>query len=122
VIPRGFATPLVIIGIFILLIIVGSTYYLGKSSLPAPIPLPSATLVPAPSASGHSTPTILNSQETYVACGCGCCGGTEPKEQCLYHSKGDNVEKIKQEDKVVAASDVCKVAGCSHGIKYKYCD
>ncbi|MFA5831116.1 MAG: hypothetical protein WC878_04795 [Candidatus Paceibacterota bacterium] len=62
-------------------------------------------------------------KETYTACGCGCCGGTEPKEQCLYRGKGDDMEKIKQDDlRIRQDSSSCALAGCSMGVRYRYCD
>lgn len=60
--------------------------------------------------------------QTYVACGCGCCGGNEPKEQCLYHSKGDDINKLIESDKKIQVSKSCALMGCSFGIKYRYCD
>jgi hypothetical protein len=62
------------------------------------------------------------SLESYVACGCGCCGGKDPIEKCLYRSKGDDINKIIEDDKKVAKSDSCALVGCSLGIKYLYCD
>lgn len=61
-------------------------------------------------------------KETYTACGCGCCGGSTPKEQCLDKSRGESIEKVKMEDQEAAKSQNCMVAGCSPGTKYKYCN
>ncbi|MFA6048634.1 MAG: hypothetical protein WC792_01630 [Candidatus Micrarchaeia archaeon] len=59
----------------------------------------------------------------YVACGCGCCGGmADYPAQCLYHSKGDSLDKIIQEDLQSASSPSCATMGCSRGINYTYCD
>ena len=58
----------------------------------------------------------------YIACGCGCCGGAEPVEKCLYHSNGDDIHKIIEDDKRIANSADCALAGCSMGTKYIYCD
>ena len=58
----------------------------------------------------------------YLACGCGCCGGTDPDKQSLYHSKGDDLNKIIQEDKKLQQREECKYAGCSKGVLYEYCD
>jgi hypothetical protein len=58
----------------------------------------------------------------YFACGCGCCGGVQPKRQCLYRSKGDNLEAIIQNDKESKKNPGCALAGCSLGTKYVYCD
>jgi hypothetical protein len=81
-----------------------------------PVSAPSATSsVPAP-------PT----GPTYVACGCGCCGGggddVPPKDVCLYKSKGDSLDKIIAQDKLDAKRSICRVVGCSLGTRYRYCD
>lgn len=60
--------------------------------------------------------------ESYIACGCGCCGGAEPVKRCFYHSKDDSLEKIIEEDKKAAKSQDCPLVGCSQGIKYIFCD
>ena len=59
--------------------------------------------------------------ESYLACGCGCCG-EEAQQKCLYHSKGDDLSKIIEEDKKVGLSPNCAVMGCSLGVNYTYCD
>lgn len=61
-------------------------------------------------------------QSSYTACGCGCCGGESPIEQCLYKSKGDDINKIIESDQKVKNSPQCAYAGCSKGLLYKYCD
>ena len=58
----------------------------------------------------------------YIACGCGCCGGVQPKRQCLYRSRGDNLQAIVQKDKESANRLMCAQAGCALGTKYVYCD
>jgi hypothetical protein len=58
---------------------------------------------------------------SYVACGCGCCGG-EPKLKCLYRSKEDSMQKIIAADKEVRKNSDCSLAECSIGTKYVYCD
>lgn len=60
--------------------------------------------------------------ESYTACGCGCCGGAEAVLRCLYHSKGDDIQKIVQEDRKQAQNSICPTVGCSQPIKYVYCD
>ncbi len=60
--------------------------------------------------------------EEYIACGCGCCTGVEPTVECLYHSEGDDIQKIIEEDKAQAQSPICPTVGCSQPIKYIYCD
>ncbi|MBI3379331.1 hypothetical protein HY029_01090 [Candidatus Gottesmanbacteria bacterium] len=63
-----------------------------------------------------------NDLNSYTACGCGCCGGTIPQEVCLYKSKGDSLEKVKQNDFKAKTSSQCMLVGCSMGITYRYCD
>ncbi len=58
----------------------------------------------------------------YIACGCGCCGASEPVIQCLYGSNGDSIESVVAKDKAIAKSPECPKAGCSMPIKYEYCD
>lgn len=76
---------------------------------------------------GYITYRIITNDPTlpreYVACGCGCCGGY-PKDgeyKCLYHILGDNMRKIIEEDSNITP-EMCALAGCSTGIRYKYCD
>jgi len=60
---------------------------------------------------------------TYIACGCGCCGGVKPQVKCLYRSKGDDLQRIIDEDKKTAANtSLCARVGCATPRKYKYCD
>lgn len=59
-------------------------------------------------------PTTIS--QTYVACGCGCCGSAEPVKQCLYHSNGDNLEQIINQDKKSRKNSQCALMGCSNGI------
>lgn len=59
---------------------------------------------------------------SYTACGCGCCQDTEPIQECLYHSKGDDLNKIIEADKNLSQSPQCAVMGCSRPVKYIYCD
>jgi hypothetical protein len=58
----------------------------------------------------------------YTACGCGCCGGETPEKKCLYHSKGDDINKIIQDDSEAKASKQCSLMGCGKGVEYVYCD
>jgi len=61
--------------------------------------------------------------QQYVDCGCGCCGGTEPTDKCLYKSKGDSIENVIGRSKKNPPSEhTCAVAGCSKGVRYRYCD
>lgn len=61
-------------------------------------------------------------ENIYTACGCGCCIGVEPTTSCLYHSKGDDIQKIIEQDKKTAQSPNCSTAGCSKPVQYYYCD
>lgn len=53
---------------------------------------------------------------SYMACGCGGCGG-EPEKEVKYYSKSRGEEaaytQAVQDDKETAKKDYCKVAGCS---------
>lgn len=59
---------------------------------------------------------------SYTVCGCGCCSGVQPADQCLYKLKGDSLDKIIEEDQKQKSSPQCALVGCSRGITYKYCD
>lgn len=71
-----------------------------------------------------STFKFLNQEpESYIACGCGCCGGIQLTEtRCLYKSKGESLAEIIEKDRLANTYDICKVVGCSIGTKYIYCD
>jgi hypothetical protein len=57
----------------------------------------------------------------YVACGCGCCGGTTPDTACYYPDRGDSLASIERDDQTVAASPSCEGAGCALGRRYVCC-
>ena len=59
---------------------------------------------------------------TYIACGCGCCIGVEPENQCLYRAKGESLQTIIEKDKQAAKNMECPLLGCNYPIKYSYCD
>ncbi|MBN8233112.1 hypothetical protein JYK02_36920 [Corallococcus macrosporus] len=59
---------------------------------------------------------------TYVACGCGCCGGVEPQVQCLSCANGDDLHALIEKDQAAQKDPQCAVEGCSVGTKYVYCD
>jgi hypothetical protein len=72
-----------------------------------------------------ATPKAKTAKESFVACGCGCCGGLDDVKRetsCLYHAKGDSMEAIKKADADAAKAEQCKFAGCSLGTKYEFCD
>ncbi len=64
--------------------------------------------------------------ESYISCGCGCCGFDKPleeiaKEECLYKSKGEDIQDKKDQDKQLDPQ-FCATVGCSFPTKYVYCD
>lgn len=65
--------------------------------------------------------SLCGDVQSYIACGCGCCE-MQPQEECLYRLKGDDLNKIIEEDKKMRENPICRAAGCSRGIKYTYCD
>jgi cell wall-associated NlpC family hydrolase len=88
-------------------------------------PAATATAVAPPTAtpaSASATASASPKGPSYVACGCGCCGGTTPRQECIYHSKGDDLAKIEASDRKSAKSPICRTAGCSLGTEYVYCD
>jgi len=63
--------------------------------------------------------TFKEAEPSYTACGCGCCGGVEPEERCL-REKGE-LERVRAEDRKARKNPDCAMAGCSRGVRYKYC-
>lgn len=57
--------------------------------------------------------------ETYMACGCGPCGGDQSKKTVEIHSMSE-FEKIKEADSKIKGSEICKYAGCSLCITYVF--
>lgn len=76
----------------------------------------------AASTSEPGAPAAAAKRESYVACGCGCCGGAEPVKKCIDRAKGDDLAKIKAEDEKARKRPQCAVMGCSRGTEYSYCD
>ena len=69
-----------------------------------------------------ATPQSAGARE-YIACGCGCCGGLEPREtRCLYRARGESLDAIIAQDRRARSSPHCAVAGCAMGVRYRYCD
>ncbi|MFT3765129.1 MAG: hypothetical protein QM820_06385 [Minicystis sp.] len=94
---------------------------------PAVEPAPAPTLTPAATAAPTAAPSAVVPPKapagpSYVACGCGCCGGTKPLDQCIYKSKGESLEKIEADDWRRHKDPHCATAGCSLGKRYHYCD
>ena len=52
--------------------------------------------------------------------------GVHVETRCIYHSKGDDINKIILADKEIAkdvyGTGPCKGHGCSMPVKYIYCD
>lgn len=68
----------------------------------------------------------VDEPESYLACGCGCCGSNKPleeiaNEKCLYRSKGESIQEIINQEKELTP-ERCANVGCSMPIKYIYCD
>lgn len=69
-----------------------------------------------------ATPQSAGARE-YIACGCGCCGGSETREtRCLYRARGESLDAIIAQDRRARSSPHCAVAGCAMGVRYRYCD
>jgi len=60
---------------------------------------------------------LTSTTQIYESCPC-CCLGEEPVNKCIYHSKGDNISKILENDKKLD----CSMLGCGLPVLYKYCD
>lgn len=58
-------------------------------------------------------------ESSYLACGCGCCGGVQPQEKCV---EEDALALLIEKDKAQAASPQCAVIGCSVGVEYTVCE
>lgn len=79
-------------------------------------------LLPAYSFAQEAKPAV-QADPSYLACGCGCCGGENtPETVCLYRSKGDDMRKVVEADTLEKNSEDCAVKGCSRGKLYSYCD
>lgn len=130
-----------IIAIIVLLIVIGVASYLFLGDQKQVVCTMDAKICPDGSAVGRTGPNcefaacpeitpesiideeIENSNiESYTACGCGCCSDMSPKAECLYHSKGDDIKKIIEQDMLKAQSSDCAVMGCSLPVVYSYCD
>ncbi|NBD12425.1 hypothetical protein [Corallococcus silvisoli] len=86
------------------------------------LPLLLAGLMGSGCQTAEKRPKALDCGATYVACGCGCCGGTEPKVTCLSCANGDDLQALIEADQKAAKDPQCATAGCSPGTKYVYCD
>jgi hypothetical protein len=73
-----------------------------------------------------TTTTLPAAAESYVSCGCGCCGFDKPLEEvakveCLNKLAGERIEDKIAKDANLSA-EYCATAGCSLPVKYMYCD
>jgi hypothetical protein len=69
-------------------------------------------------------PAAAKSEEPVLDCGCGCCGGVEPKVECVDRAKFD-LDALRNKIAAEAAArkpEDCAAVGCSAGTLYKYCD
>jgi len=74
-----------------------------------PVVVPDAALPPPP-------------EEAVVDCGCGCCGGVTPANACVYHAKGESLDKLRARFAKRPSAYDCRMVGCSRGTRYHYCD
>lgn len=58
--------------------------------------------------------------ETYDACGCGCCG-VPVNSRCYYPDLAEDLVPIKGENEAAASSPECANAGCAAGVHYVRC-
>lgn len=97
---------------------------------PASEPGPAAEPVaPAVTTPAVTTPAATEEPkgETYLACGCGCCGGAgdadmKPAKQCLDRKQGETLARIRAADEEARKDPQCATMGCSLGTEYSYCD
>ena len=89
----------------------------------APVNPPEPPAVASPASTAAPTEA-----QTYLACGCGCCGGgpddgeMRPVKRCLDRKQGETLEKIKAADEEARKNPQCAMMGCSLGTEYSYCD
>jgi len=70
---------------------------------------------------GGETGTISSCDDTYTACGCGCCGGVTPTKRCFYPELPGHLASIIEEDESIRSSPDCANAGCSAPQEYVCC-
>ncbi len=63
-------------------------------------------------------------ENSYLACGCGCCPETiqKPMNKCVDKKSGETLESIEKADRAKKAEGDCNLAGCSQAILYKVCN
>lgn len=59
--------------------------------------------------------------DDYLACGCGCCGGTTPTNVCYYPELGETTAIFAAQDAQVRQSTNCATVGCALGRRYLCC-
>lgn len=83
--------------------------------------LASAGMGGAAGSSAGAAGASTSACDDYLACGCGCCGGTAPDHACYYPDRGDTLERIVADDQALAADAACAGAGCAKGTLYWCC-
>ena len=97
--------PVLIAAVAVTAIIVGTYFILVPSQVPD---------------------SVTNEPDSYLSCGCGCCGGVEATEEnsrvvCLSRTEGDSIQdKIDYDNQLTP--DSCAAVGCGIPTKYTYCD
>ncbi len=63
-------------------------------------------------------------ENSYLACGCGCCPETlqKPIEKCVDKKSGETLASTEKADRAKKAGKDCALAGCSQAIRYKVCN
>jgi hypothetical protein len=72
---------------------------------------------------GPETVTPGTCGGSFIACGCGCCGGatTDLPMRCYYPGAGESIETVTAADLATKNATDCNHAGCSLGVKYSCC-
>jgi len=70
---------------------------------------------------GGESGTISSCDDTYTACGCGCCGGVTPTKRCFYPEIPGHLASIIEEDESIRGRPDCANAGCSAPQEYVCC-
>ncbi|MEM9195399.1 MAG: alpha/beta fold hydrolase [Myxococcota bacterium] len=86
-----------------------------------PVTEPPSSTALGLSATSSSVTSSNPSSRFYDACGCGCCGGTDPVEvsPCVNAAE---LERIAAADRQASQDPQCAAAGCSIGHRYVACD
>lgn len=88
-------------------------------------PVPVVEPVAASSTEPAAATSAAAKGESYLACGCGCCGGpgeVPPEKKCLDRKNGETLAKVKAMDEKSRKDPQCAMMGCSRGTEYSYCD